>query len=105
MKVLAIAAAIVLAASSAYANQADIDAMDNANAWKVVNLQNGKSEIVFDPVTVRDWDTRTEWISAVSCDLKDKECYSFDFDPKLVKMIKIPASIAKAWKEGKLKAF
>lgn len=105
MKAIILAAAIILSSSIACAGQADIDAMDNANAWKIVNLENGKAEIVFDPVTVRDWDTRTEWISAVSCDLQDKECYSFDFNPKQVKMIKIPASIAKAWKEGKLKAF
>lgn len=105
MKAFAIAAAFVLSASCAFASQADIDAMDNANAWKVTNLKNGKSEIVFDPVTVRDWDTKTEWISAVSCDLQDKECYSFDFNPKLVKMMKIPANVAKAWKEGKIKAF
>lgn len=105
MKAIAFAAALLFAASSVYASQAEIDSMDNANAWKVTNLQNGKSEIVFDPVTVRDWDTKTEWISAVSCDPQDKECYSFDFNPKQVKMTKIPASIAKAWKEGKLKAF
>ena len=105
MKMLAIAAAVLAAAVPAYASQADIDAMDAGNAWKVTDVESGKTELVFDPVTVRDWDTRTEWISAVACDIELKECYSFDFNPKQIQMTKVPQTLVKAWKQGKVKAF
>lgn len=105
MKAIIAAAVLSLVSFPAYASQSDIDAMDVNHAWKVTNKISGASEIVFDPVEVRDWDQKTEWISAVSCDLKCKECYSFDFNPKDVKMVKIPPKLAQAWKEGKLKAF
>lgn len=105
MKTFAAAIAVLALSTPALASQSDIDAMDAGNAWKITDVKSGKSELVFDPVTIRDWDTRTEWISAVSCDIESKECYSFDFNPKQIRMTKVPQSLAKAWKQGKIKAF
>lgn len=105
MKAVIAACLLSFVPACAFASQSDIDAMDVNHAWKVTDKASGVSEIVFDPVEVRDWDQNREWISAVSCDLKYKECYSFDFNPKNVDMVKISPKIAQAWKEGKLKAF
>lgn len=105
MKATIAACLLSIVPACAFASQSDIDALDVNHAWKVTDKASGASEIVFDPVEVRDWDQNAEWISAVSCDLKYKECYSFDFIPSKVKMVKIDPRLAKAWKEGKLKAF
>ena len=100
----AILSAIILSLAFSIPVQAKMD-VDLNKAWKVTNLEDGGSELVFDPVFLEDPETHLKWMVATSCDPKAEECAAFEFNVDHIQMTKVTYSIAKQFLDGEIKAF